>query len=181
MYGISVFGNFFKPTAATGRQTQGVARQQFVSGKAGSPLYKNDWNNLAEFVGFAYSPSFKSGLLHSLFGDEGKSSIRAGYSMSFLHDGVTTFTNALGTGTTNPGLIQTANLTTLTTPPSSNLPGQLTGAGVPLVTPTFQIPITDRQNFLLNSANGLFTINPTLRATYVPQYNFGIERQIFND
>ena len=26
--------------------------------------------------------------------------------MSFLHDGVTTFTNLLGTGNTNPGLIQ---------------------------------------------------------------------------
>jgi hypothetical protein len=181
LYGISGFGNLFKPTAAPGSQTQGVATQQFVSGKTGIPLYKNDWNNFAPFVGFAYSPSFKSGLLHSLFGDAGKSSIRAGYSMSFLHDGVTTFTNALGTGTTNPGLIQTANLTTLTTPPSSNLPGQLTGAGVPLVTPTFQIPITDRQNFLANSTNGLWTIDPNLRAAYVHQYNFGIEREIFKD
>jgi hypothetical protein len=181
LYGISGFGNLFKPTAAPGSQTQGVATQQFVSGKTGIPLYKNDWNNFAPFVGFAYSPGFKSGLLHSLFGDEGKSSIRAGYSMSFLHDGVTTFTNALGTGTTNPGLIQTANLTTLTTPPSSNLPGQLTSAGVPLVTPIFQIPITDRQNFLANSANGLWTIDPNLRAAYVHQYNFGIEREIFKD
>ncbi len=181
LYGISGFGNLFKPTAAPGSQTAGVATQQFVSGKTGIPLYKNDWNNFAPFVGFAYSPGFKSGLLHSLFGDEGKSSIRAGYSMSFLHDGVTTFTNALGTGTTNPGLIQTANLTTLTTPASSNLPGQLTGAGVPLVTPTFQIPITDRQNFLANSANGLWTIDPNLRAAYVHQYNFGIEREIFKD
>src|SRR5205085_7327359 len=94
LYGISIFGNLFQPTAAPGTQTQGVATQQFVSGKTGIGLYKNDWNNFAPFVGFAYSPGFKSGLLHLLFGGEGKSSIRAGYSMSFLHDGVTTFTNA---------------------------------------------------------------------------------------
>jgi len=114
-----------------------------------------------------------------LFGDEGKSSIRAGYSMSFLHDGVTTFTNLLGTGTTNPGLIQTANISAITG--SQNLTGQLTGAGVPLVTPVFKMPITDRDNFLLNSANGLWTADPNLRAGYVHQWNFGIEREIFKD
>ena len=84
LYGISGFGNLFKPTAAPGTQTTGVATQQFVSGKTGIPLYKNDWNNFAPFVGFAYSPGFKSGLLHLLFGGEGKSSIRAGYSMSLF-------------------------------------------------------------------------------------------------
>src|SRR5438132_132989 len=88
LYGISGFGNLFKPTAAPGTQTTGVATQQFVSGKTGIPLYKNDWNNFAPFVGFAYSPGFKSGLLHSLFGDEGKSSLRGGYSISYLHAGV---------------------------------------------------------------------------------------------
>jgi hypothetical protein len=106
MYGISGFGNLFKPTAAPGTQTQGVATQRFVSGDTGIGLYKNDWNNFAPSVGFAWSPDFKSGPLHMLFGESGKSSIRGGYSMSFLREGVTTFTNLLGTGTTNPGLIQ---------------------------------------------------------------------------
>src|SRR5260370_42299966 len=153
MYGISVFGNFFKPTAATGRQTQGFATQQFVSGKTGIPLYKNDWNNFAPFVGFAYSPRFKSGPLHFLLGGEGKSSIRAGYSVSYLHDGVTTFTNLLGTGTTNPGLIATANLSPLSdvTPHTSNLLGVVGPRGVPLDIPTFQIPITDMQKSLPNT------------------------------
>ncbi len=179
LYGISGFGNLFKPTAAPGGQTQAFATQRFVSGKTGIPLFKNDWNNFAPFVGFAYSPSFKSGPFHLLFGDEGKSSIRAGYSMSFLHDGVTTFTNLLGTGTTNPGLIQTANISAITG--SQNLSGQLTGAGVPLVTPVFKMPITDRDNFLLNSANGLWTADPNLRAAYVHQFSFGIEREIMKD
>jgi hypothetical protein len=183
IWGVSGKDNLFKPTAAPGSQTAGVASLIFVSGKTGIGLYKNDWNNFAPFGGFAYSPSFKSGLLHRLFGDEGTSSIRAGYSMSFLHDGVTTFTNLLGTGNTNPGLIVAANTSPLSgvTPNSANLLGQLTAAGVPLNFPAFQIPITDRQNFLNNVNSGLWTADPNLRAAYVHQWNFGIEREIFKN
>ena len=183
LYGISGFGNIFKPTATPGSQTQGVASMQFVSGDTGIGLYKNDWNNFAPFLGFAYSPAFKSGPLHSLFGDEGTSSIRGGYSVSYLHDGITTFTNLLGVGTTNPGLIATANLSSLsnTNPHTSNLVGVLGPGGVPLDSPTFKIPITDRENFLLNSANGLWTVDPNLRSPYVHQFSFGIEREIFKD
>ena len=183
MYGISGFGNLFQPTAAPGSQTQGVATLNFVSGDTGIGLYKNDWNNFAPFLGFAWSPGFKSGPLHFLFGDEGTSSIRGGYSVSYLHDGITTFTNLLGTGTTNPGLIATANLSTLSgaNPPNSNIRGVLTAGGVPLITPIFKIPITDRENFLANSANGLWTADPNLRSPYVHQYSFGIEREIFKN
>lgn len=183
LYGISGFGNIFKPTATPGSQSQGVASMQFVSGDTGIGLYKNDWNNFAPFLGFAYSPAFKSGPLHFLFGDEGTSSIRGGYSVSYLHDGITTFTNLLGVGTTNPGLIATANLSSLsnTNPHTSNLVGVLGPGGVPLDSPTFKIPITDRENFLLNSANGLWTVDPNLRSPYVHQFSFGIEREIFKD
>ena len=184
IWGISGKGNLFKPTAAPGSQTQAFATLDFVSGKTGKGLYKNDWNNFAPFVGFAYSPRFKEGLLHKVFGDEGTSSIRAGYSMSFLHDGVTTFTNLLGTGNTNPGLIQTATTSTLSgvTPPTNQLKGQLTAAGVPLIFPTFKMPISDRDNFLItNGASGLWTADPNLRAPFVHQWNFGFEKEIFKN
>jgi len=183
LYGISGFGNLFNPTAAPGSQTKGVATLNFVSGDTGKGLFKNDWNNFAPSLGIAYSPAFSSGLLHKLFGDEGTSSIRGGYSVSYLHDGITTFTNLLGVGNTNPGLIATANLSTLsqTNPPTANIRGVLTTGGVPLITPTFKVPITDRENFLANSANGLWTADPNLRSAYVHQFSFGIEREIFKD
>jgi len=185
VYGVSGFGNLFKPTAAPGSQTAGVATQRFVSGDTGIGLYNNDVNNFAPSVGFAWSPSFKSGPLHFLFGDEGKSSMRGGYSMSYLREGVTTFTNLLGVGTTNPGLIQTSNTSrqcNAAATPVAALVGVLnTTCGVPLETPTYRIPITDRDNFLLNSTNGLFTADPNLRTPYVHQYSFGIEREIFAD
>jgi hypothetical protein len=187
LFGISGFGNLFSPTAAPGSQTTGVATQRFVSGDTGIPLFKNDWNNFAPFIGIAYSPGFKSGVLHFLFGSQGQSSIRAGFSVSYLHDGLTTISNALGTGTTNPGLIQTANLSVLSCPSpapcthTSNLRGQLTSSGVPLDIPTFAVPITDRQNILLNTGNGLWAIDPNLRSPYVEQWNIGFEREIFKD
>jgi hypothetical protein len=182
LFGISGFGNLFKPTAAPGSQTVGVATQQFVSGNTNIPLYNNDWNNFAPFVGVAYSPRFKSGPGHFLFGDEGKSSIRGGFSITYLHDGVTTFTNFLGTGTTNPGLIQTASSSTVNgTPSSPSLLGQIGPGGVPLIIPTFKMPITDRDNFLVNPSNGLWSVDPNLRAAYVRQWSFGIEREIMRD
>lgn len=170
IFGVSGPGNLFRPTAPAG-PPPAVAVLNFVSGDTGKGLYNNDWNNFAPFVGLAYSPDFKSGFLRTLFGESGKSSIRLGYSISYLQDGFTVISNALGTGTTNPGLIQTAANTTPV--------GVLTAAGVPLTTPTFAIPISDKTNFDLNPGNGLWAIDPNLRIPYVQQWNAGYEREIF--
>ncbi|HYK88672.1 MAG TPA: TonB-dependent receptor, partial [Acidobacteriota bacterium] len=104
LYGISGVGNLFNPGSLKGTAPTSL---DFVNGKTGKKLYNNDWNNLAPFFGIAYQPQFQSGPLRWIFGGERQSSIRAGYSISYLHDGFTVVSNALGTGTTNPGLIQT--------------------------------------------------------------------------
>jgi len=171
LYGVSGAGNLFKPTAPAG-PPPGVATLDFVSGKTGKELYNNDWNNFAPFVGFAYQPDFKSGFMRTLFGAPGTSSIRAGYSISYLHDGFTVISNALGTGVTNPGLIQNSAVTTPT--------GVLSGA-IPLAAPSFAIPITDKTNFDLSSFNGLWAINPKLKTPYVQQWSVGYEREIFKN
>lgn len=184
LFGISGFGNLFKPTAPAG-PAPGIATQRFVSGDTGIGLYNNDWNNFAPFIGFAYSPDFKSGPFRWLFGEQGKSSFRAGYSISYLKDGITTFTNALGTGNTNPGLIQTANQSRLCNPaatPTNILTGVLTAScGVPLEIPVFKMPVTDRDNILTNTGAGLWAIDPNIRNAYVHQYNFGFEREIMKN
>ena len=169
LFGVSGFGNLRNPNAAAG-PPPGVATLGFVNGNTGKKLFNNDLNNFAPFIGLAYSPNFKNGILKTLLGAEGKSSIRLGYSISYLHDGFTTISNALGTGVTNPGLIQTSANTTPT--------GILTGAGVPLTAPAFGIPITDKQNFDLSPNNGLWAIDPNLRTPYVQQWNIGYEREV---
>lgn len=172
IYGISGKGNLFNPNAPPGA-APGKATLNFVDGDTGIQLYNDDWNNFAPFVGLAYSPDFESGFFRGLFGEAGKSSIRAGYSISYLRDGFTVISNALGTGTTNPGLIQSAANTTPV--------GVLTAAGVALTTPAFTMPITDRQNFLVNPGNGLWAIDPALRIPYVQQWSVGFEREILSN
>ncbi|MGH9937632.1 MAG: hypothetical protein ACREAM_15395, partial [Blastocatellia bacterium] len=167
LFGISGPNNLFNPGVLKGQPTTTI---DFVNGKTGKKLYNNDWNNFAPFIGIAYSPNFESGPMRWIFGKDQKSSIRAGYSISYLHDGFTVVSNALGVGTTNPGLIQVAANNTAV--------GVLTAAGVPLTTPTFSVPITDAQNFAINNNNGLWTFDPNLRVPYVQQWSFGIEREI---
>jgi hypothetical protein len=167
LYGISGLNNLFKPGTLAGSPTTSI---DFVNGDTGRKLYGNDWNNFAPFIGVAYSPDFESGPGRWLFGSPGKSAIRAGFSISYLQDGFTVVSNALGTGTTNPGLIQTA---------ANNTPfGVLTPAGLQLQTPDFNIPTTDAQNFAINNNNGLWTFDPNLRVPYVQQWSLGIEREI---
>ena len=169
IFGVSGFGNLFNPNAAPGA-APAIGTLDFVSGDTGRGLYNNDWNNFAPFFGFAWSPEFNNGLGRLVFGGPGKSSIRGGYSISYLRDGFTVISNALGVGTTNPGLIASTANTTPT--------GVLTGAGVPLPPVAFQIPITDRTNNVANPNNSLWAIDPNLRTPYVQQWSFGYEREI---
>jgi hypothetical protein len=167
LFGISGIGNLFNPGSLKGTAPTSL---DFVNGKTGKNLYNDDYNNFAPFFGIAYQPRFKSGPMKWLFGSEGQSSIRAGYSISYLQDGFTVVSNALGTGTTNPGLIQSA---------ANNTPtGLLTSAGVPITVPTFKMPISDADNNLVNTSNGLWAFDPNLRVPYVQQWSFGIEREV---
>ncbi len=60
-----------------------------LSGQANGkkPYWAWDYRNLAPRFAVAYSPHAASGLMHKLFGDAGKSSIRAGYGLYFDHFG----------------------------------------------------------------------------------------------
>lgn len=170
IFGVSGYGNLFNPNAPNGA-APAIGSLNFVSGNTGIGLYNKDWNNFAPFVGIAWSPEFEGGLGRFIFGGPGKSSIRAGYSISYLRDGFTVISNALGTGTTNPGLIATS---------ANNTPtGVLTSGGVPLATPVFTMPVTDRANNLLNTNNSIWAIDPDLKTPYVQQWSFGFEREIF--
>ncbi len=61
------------------------------------PLYDEDWNNFAPRFGFAYSPSFDSGVLGKIFGGPGRSSIRGGFGI--FYDRV--FTNLFSNTSSN--------------------------------------------------------------------------------
>jgi hypothetical protein len=48
----------------------------------GKPMYDWDKNNFQPRIALAWSPSYSSGLLHSLFGDGGKSVLRGGFAIT---------------------------------------------------------------------------------------------------
>jgi len=56
-----------------------------VPGDPGIPstLSPTKYKNFAPRIGVAYSPDFKDGILHKIFGDSGKSSIRASYGIFY--------------------------------------------------------------------------------------------------
>jgi hypothetical protein len=43
------------------------------------------WNDFAPRIGISYSPDFANGILHTIFGNAGKSSIRAGYGLYYTN------------------------------------------------------------------------------------------------
>ncbi len=48
----------------------------------GKPMYNWDKNNFQPRIALAWSPNYSSGLLHSLFGDAGKSVLRGGFALT---------------------------------------------------------------------------------------------------
>lgn len=128
-----------------------------LSGQANGkkPYWPYDYKDLGPRLAFAYAPHFTGhGILHAIFGDAGKSSLRGGFGIVYDHFGeglVDTFdqngTFGLTTSLTNAASIQTvdggARFTTLNAIPLSSPDGQLLapspGGGFP-ATPGVSTP-----------------------------------------
>ncbi len=115
-----------------------------LSGQAngGEPYWNWDYKDIAPRLAIAYSPHAETGILHSLFGSAGKSSIRAGYGIYYDHfgEGIVNAFDAQGsfgltTELVNPAAVQdvdcTPRLLSLTTLP----PGNTTFCGQQVVPP----------------------------------------------
>lgn len=137
------------------------AALDFAGRGTGRPFFNSDWNNFAPSFSFAWDIS-----------GEGRSSIRGGYSLSYVIDNnITTVRNAFRG---NDGLSQGVQLT--------GISGTISGGGlVPVPQPQFQVPRTIDQNIALDPASALFTIDPNFRTPYVQQWNIGYEREIMRD
>jgi hypothetical protein len=79
-------GTFFQQRIAASAQgvnfTDPIVINRSGPANGGKPMYNWDKNNFQPRVAVAWSPNYSSGLLHSLFGDAGKSVIRGGFAMT---------------------------------------------------------------------------------------------------
>jgi hypothetical protein len=136
--------------------------------------YKTDYNNFAPSIGVAYTPNFKSGIGKFLFGSEGQSVLRGGYSQAYGNDSIVTSINNAAVG--NPGLAGTR--TTLV-----NLNSRISG-GLPAINaPAFTTP---PRTYLLNNGQAnffatVFGIDPNIQTPKVEQYSIGYQREFFGN
>jgi len=79
-------GTYFQerlPAAAQGQNFSDpivINRSGPVNG--GKPMYNWDKNNFQPRIAVAWSPNYSQGLMHSLFGDSGKSVLRGGFAIT---------------------------------------------------------------------------------------------------
>ncbi len=151
----------------------------FVGGNAGekNAYYKTDRNNFAPVVGFAYSLGAENGLKHFLFGSQGQSVIRGGYSHIYGNDSIVTSINNAAIG--NAGLGRTtANAVDGT---SANLNDRLSTLIRPIPAPAAFVP---PRTYLFNNSAAVggnfgtvFAIDPEIQIPRIDQYSIGIQRE----
>ncbi len=135
--------------------------------------YKPQYDNFAPNLGFAWTPSFETGLGRLLFG--GKSVIRAGYSHAFGNDSIITSIRNAAAG--NQGLAATS-----VSVPNQN--GRLSGSFTLPSAPTFVPP---PRSFLQNNGSSfnwfgtVFAIDPNIEVTRVKQISFGWQREFWGN
>jgi hypothetical protein len=157
------------PVVAAGQTVQqtllGNATVDFAGGPSKRPLYHPDRKQFAPSVGVAWDP----------FGN-GKTAVRAGFSMSYVNDAL--FTAAGNAAAGNTGLSASPVTPQLSGPTVSN-------PGPALKPPPFQIPIDFQTNAInaTNSGAGIgglagYAIDPNIRTPYVEQWNLSVQRNI---
>lgn len=148
----------------------------FIGGNAGTEraYYKTDFDNFAPSFGFAYTPSFGSGIGRFLFGEEGKTVLRGGYGVAYGNDSIVTSINNAAGG--NSGLGATERIL-------ANQPGRLS-TGVPVVPPPAFLtpPFTFIQsNASQNFFGTVFAIDPNIEIPAIEQYSFGYQREFLGN
>jgi hypothetical protein len=156
----------FQPGVLNGVQNPTLTRGTYAA--------KIDYVNPGPNAGFSWTPSFKSGFLGKLFGDEQKSVIRGGYALTYYDEGTNFFASTAGN---NVGQSQSLNLTpgtpgfspgglslTSTLPALAAFPGQYQD-------------VFNQSDFTFGSTN-FATMKDDLRTPYVQQWNIGVQREI---
>jgi len=157
-------------------------------GNNARPLYKTDWNNFAPRFGFAWTPSYKGGILGPLFGENrtvirGGGSVvydRPGGAITFIQDQVSylfdnSATRQFGAEPTPAlALLNNPRFTGITSLPVTNTP--------PVITRPFT-PFLDNPDCFghvtgLCSGEFNYAVDEHFRIPYSIQYSLGFQREM---
>ena len=169
LWGVSGQGNLFKPGTLTG------TAPAIVAAKVGEKAYNDDLNNFAPSFGVVYSPNFgEKGILRTIFGTNGASVIRGGYSVSFVREGTNLFLSILGS---NPGatLSGTRSLTNGNLTVGTNL---RSGAANPNLKPADLTSPTPAYPLALTPAVSINGFDPNVKTGQVRSFSIGYQREI---
>lgn len=190
-----VFGFEVKPNISLGeffeRRIQGMnAGRPYndrisldLSGPANgrSGAYKYDKNNFQPRVAVSWSPNFKTGILHKLFGDQGKSVLRGGFAMFNDYYGqqlAVTFdlNNTLGFSSSTVTSANTYNLTTNPGPLFTSFGQQVRGLPGVVVPGNISFPRTPISRVFPGNIEG--SLDDTIIAPVHYNYSFTFEREL---
>lgn len=173
VWGVSGYGNIFKPGTLTGSVPRVVPLE------IGEKAYEDDINNFAPSVGIVWSPNVGDNWFGKIFGSNGKSVIRGGYSQAFVREGFDLLESIYGA---NPG--GTLSLTRSTANGNLSLGTNLRDANNPNLTPaTFPngsaiVGSTPSFPITLVNANSTNAFVPDLKTGVVHSFSFGYQREI---
>ena len=169
VFDVSGPGNLFSPGTLTGTVPQVRVNSP------GEKAFKDDFNNFAPSVGVVWSPSSTSGFAKKLFGGDGVSVFRGGFSRAFVREGTLIVENSVGQ---NPGgslsLQRSINFNNLTvgtlfrTPGNPNLSPEAFSAD----------PVSPRT---VTTADAALGFAPDFHSGYVDSWSVGYQRQLGRD
>jgi len=174
LFGVSGPGNLFKPGTLTGQPTV----YNLLANDAST--YNTRWRDLSPSVGLAWTPKVSSGPLAWLLGRGGSGVLRAGYSLAYDREAITSLTGAVQ-GNPGASIAATRNMTAgnlVSGTGSDTLPlllRQASRLGPPAFASAPNYPIASSVN---SSANA---IDPSLKMPYVQTWSFGIQRSLSQD
>lgn len=169
VFDVSGPGNLFSPGTLTGQVPKVRVNQ------IGEKAFEDDMNNFAPSVGVVWSPSFTSGFAKKVFGGDGTSVFRGGFSRAFVREGTLIVENSVGQ---NPGgslsLQRSTNFGNLSVGTFFRNPGNPN-----VLPPAFsEDPINPRT---VTSADAALGFAPDFHSGYVDSWSFGYQRQLGRD
>ncbi|MFN0112437.1 MAG: carboxypeptidase regulatory-like domain-containing protein [Blastocatellia bacterium] len=150
-----------------------------ANGKSGA--YKFDKNNFQPRIAASWSPDFKSGLLHKMFGDAGKSVIRGGFAMFNDYYGQQLavnfdLNNTAGFSSTNLTAANTFNLTSNPGPRFTGYGQAVRGLPGVTVPGNITFPVTPRTRAF--PGNIETSLDDSIVAPTHYNWNFTFEREL---